>query len=217
MVAAGCASSFDSRGATRKQYAGDLQLVFTNASPAQMCELRMSFDDTDAFGDNWLPKGGLASGKSIDFHVQPGKYKAMWSTCKDEPSSGFFAATLIQEMAITVDQETQLFAYVADTVAPTKRAAVLSRDYRIVRFQGQAIAPIGTSAPVPVDAFAQAEREIGRNSGQKAPEVEEPTRFEKLGANDFVDPEAKKTRKKKGKGAVVKPSLKRGSTASAMD
>lgn len=213
MVAAGCASSFESRGVTRQQYAGELQLVFTNASPATMCELRISFDDQPAFGDNWLPKGGVASGASVEFHVQPGVYKAMWSTCKDEPSSAFFAATLTQEMAITIDQETQLFAYVADTVSPTQRAAVLTRNYKIVRFQGQSIAPLGTSDPVPVDAFAQTERDIAKSSGQKAPEAE-MMRFEKLGASDFVDPELKKTRKKKG--SIIKPSHKRSSSASSM-
>ena len=164
----------------------------------------MSFEDRRDMGDNWLPADGLPSGKSIEFKVRPGKYQATWSTCKDGDKH-YYAGTLIGDTAIGVDQQTQLFVYVADTVAPTKRAAVLTRDYKIVRFTGQPVGPIDKSAPAvaDVDAFAKVEASLTRN-GAPPPKTDEP-RFEKFSAKDMVDPKAKNSKKR----TVVKPSLSR--------
>ena len=137
----GCGSMMptESRGVMRKQLAGTSSVVFTNASPDKMCGLYMSNDRNGKFGDNWLPREGLASGKSIEVKVKPGKYQATWNTCKTI-GKPYFAATLTQETAFAVGEPTQLFAFVADTVAPTKRAAV--RDFhKMIKFQGQAIGP----------------------------------------------------------------------------
>src|SRR5687768_12562803 len=93
----------ESRGETAREYRGGVPVVFTNATPDRMCGLYMSFDDADAYGDNWLPAGGLAPGKSIDFQVRHGKYKARWDTCRP-PSKAkpYYAATLYRELGITV-------------------------------------------------------------------------------------------------------------------
>lgn len=172
-VSACGAAQRGSHGATRAQYRGGTALVFTNASPEKMCELRMAFDEAEAYGDNWLPPGGLASGKSIEFRVEPGTYKATWTTCRTE--RGMLAGTRWRELAFRVDQQTQLFAYVADRVAPTSRARVLGDDYKIVRFQGQPVgrygdAKVTASRKRTVDHFAEMERELADNSGQRAPD-----------------------------------------------
>lgn len=166
----GCAASSvsSSHGETLREYAGGIPVVFTNATPDRMCGLYMSADDVLDYGDNWLPLAGLTSGASVELRVKPGTYKAKWETC---PKHGIptFAATLWHEMAFTVDHETQLYAYVAETIPPTKRAAVLGRDHAKVMFQGQAVADIGkapaiasashvatarpTSAPAPTARF----------------------------------------------------------------
>src|SRR5688572_4437775 len=129
----GCAGGAGgSRGVTHREHLGSIQVVFTNATPDRMCELRMSFEDQKQMGDNWLPEDGLPSGKSIEFKVRHGTYQATWATCKDGDKP-YHAGTLIGELAIGIDQQTQLFAYTADVVVPTKRAAVLTRDYKIVK------------------------------------------------------------------------------------
>ena len=203
-----CAGAGNSRGVTHREHLGSVQVIFTNATPDRMCELHMTFDDKRDMGDNWLPAGGLASGKSIEFKVQPGKYQATWNTCKDGDKP-YFAGTLIGDTSINVGQQTQLFTYVADTVAPTKRAPVLGRDYQVVKFSGQPVGPIATSGPVAKrDAFAAFEKELGHGI---APEKTEPVKFEKFSAKDMVDPKAKTTSKasKKGKRPAVRPSLDR--------
>jgi hypothetical protein len=137
--ASGCLSATpDSRGTTRAQYAGAVPVMFTNASPARICGLFMSFDQEDEYGDNWLPAAGLPPGASVELRIKPGTYKARWDTCRTgkEP---YYAATLWRETAVVVERQTQLYAYVADAVSPTKRAAPMGRDHRVVRFAGQAI------------------------------------------------------------------------------
>src|SRR5262245_49878965 len=125
-------------GETRAKYSGGVPLVFTNATPQTMCELHMSFEVDPKFGDNWLPRGGLPSGQSIELKVQPGKYKATWNTCKKASDKLYYAGTLIGETAFFVNDQTQLFTYVADNVAPTKRAP--PRDFfTMVKFSGQPI------------------------------------------------------------------------------
>jgi hypothetical protein len=140
LALAGCVSMMqEPRGATMKEMAGDVSLVFTNASPDAVCELNLSSDGTDDHGDNWLPTGGLASGKSIDFKVKPGKYKAVWSTCR-AANKPYYAGTRWREDAVEVRESTQLFAYVASNRAPTSIAP--PRDHhRMVRFAGQSIDP----------------------------------------------------------------------------
>jgi hypothetical protein len=150
-VLVGCSTAASQRphGETLRAYAGGIPLVFTNATPDKMCGLYMSDDGDMDYGDNWLDARGLPSGVSVEMHVKPGTYKARWETCPKKGSLPTFAATLWREMAFEVDHETQLYAYVADSVPPTKRAAVLGRDHVKVMFQGQAVAPIGSQqAPV---------------------------------------------------------------------
>jgi hypothetical protein len=109
------------------------------AQEPPMCELEISFDGKDEHGDNWLPVGGLPSGKSIEFKVKPGKYKAVWTTCK-KPNKAYYAATRWRESAFDVVEPTQLFAYVASNVAPTSIAPPLAH-HKMVRFAGQSIDP----------------------------------------------------------------------------
>lgn len=144
LFASGCYSTMtESRGVTRASYAGPTQLVFTNATPARMCNLAIASDAAPSFGDNWLPEGGLASGASIELRVQPGTYKATWSTCRDDYKQPFYAGTLFREFAFTLDrQEAQLYAFVSDSVAPTKRAATLGRQWKLVAAVGQQIDPV---------------------------------------------------------------------------
>lgn len=216
LLLTGCAAGAGgSRGVTLREHAGQTQVIFTNATPGKMCELHMSYEDNRDMGDNWLPESGLPSGKSIEFKIRPGKYQATWSTCS-AGNKGYFAGTLIGETGIGVDgQQTQLFAYVADTVAPTKRAPVLGREYHVVKFSGQPVGPIDRSAPAPtVDAFAVAEASLTRGKNNAPPKVDPGTRFEKFSAKDMIDPEAKRMAAKnkskaKGKRAKVRPSLDR--------
>lgn len=134
-----------SRGQTLDQHRGSIALVFANASPQKMCALRMAFDEAESFGDNWLPAEGLPTGKSITFHVKPGTYKATWNTCLPRTDAEpYYAGTLTQELAFEVGEATQLFAFVADTVAPTSRAA--PEDFHtLVKFAGQRVG--GRSTP----------------------------------------------------------------------
>jgi len=191
----GCSGAFATgAGETRAKYHGGVPLVFTNATPQTMCELHMSFDIDPKFGDNWLAKGGLASGQSIEFKVQPGKYKATWNTCKKASDARYYAGTLIGETGFFVNEQTQLFTYVADNVAPTKRAA--PRDYfTMVKFSGQPIGgPPEIAAPPPVvvapDHVAKAD--------PKKPATD------KLDTRDLIDRKARVSKKK------IKPSLGRG-------
>lgn len=202
VLAGGCAAGAGgSRGATYAQHAGTIQVVFTNATPHEMCELRMSYEDQKDMGDNWLPADGVASGKSVEFRVKPGRYQATWATCRDGDDP-FYAGTMIGETAIDIDQQTQLFTYTADKVAPTKRAAVLTRDYKIVKFSGQEIGPIAKTAPVKVDAFAAAEASLSSSAPPK-PAAEQAEKPEKFSAKGMIDPKARRTAK------AVKPSLAR--------
>jgi len=144
----GCQQATRSHGVTAGEYGGRLPLVFTNATPEKLCGLYMSFDGVNDYGDNWLATA-LPSGKSLELRVKPGTYKARWESCaKTQGVTPTLAATLWRERAFEVTQETQLYAYIADTIAPTKRAAVLGRDHHKVMFQGQTIAPIGTPQEV---------------------------------------------------------------------
>ncbi|MBA3395720.1 MAG: hypothetical protein H0T89_23955 [Deltaproteobacteria bacterium] len=213
--ATGCASTTgSSHGVTHREHVGSIQVVFTNASPETMCALHMSFEDQKDFGDNWLPEAGLPTGQSVEFKVKPGKYKATWNTCKTSESKPYYAGTKIGELGIEVDQQTQLFAYIADTIAPTKRAPALGRDYKLVRFQGQAIETIARTAPAKVDAFAAAQADLASRSNAKpAPAAEpvaaaEPAKPDakpaKLDARDLVDPKARRTTKR-----GMKPTLDR--------
>jgi hypothetical protein len=182
VLASGCAvTAPSSRGVTRAEYQGGVHLVFTNASPAKMCELRMSSDAQPDYGDNWLPEGGLASGASLKLTVRPGTYKAMWSTCPTGSHDGYYAGTLWHDTAVEVSTDTQLYAYVAGTVAPTKHASLLGVDYTVVRFQGQAIGPIATAIARPAPAV---------EADPHATVATEPAA--KFGAAAFVDPTAVK-------------------------
>ena len=202
LTTACAAGAGGSRGVTHREHVGSTQVIFTNATPQKMCELHMTYDEQRDMGDNWLPEGGLPSGKSIEFKIRPGKYQATWSTCRDGDNT-YYAGTLIADTNINVDdQQTQLFAYIADNVAPTKRAPVLTRDYKIVKFSGQPIGPIDRT-PVKVDAFAVAEASLGPKGAQAktAPVAAAP---EKFSAKGMIDPKAKRTAKRD-----VRPSLDR--------
>lgn len=187
LLAAGCAvQASGSRGLTRAEYSGGVHAVFTNASPVKMCELRMSSDAQPDYGDNWLPAGGVASGASIKFNVRPGTYKAMWSTCPTSSSDGYYAATLWHETAVEISGDVQLYAYVADKLAPTKLAPLLGVDYTVVRFQGQAIGPIAAATAHPA-------RQQPEAVAASAPvPSEQPAAHASFGAAAFIDPAAAK-------------------------
>lgn len=220
-----CATTVpEPRGATYAHYAGTVQVIFTNASPDPMCGLYMSFDDDDTYGDNWLPEGGVAAGASVQFRVKSGKYKARWDTCKLGKAKPYYAATLWREMAVSVDQQTQLYAYVADKVAPTARAATMDRDYQVVRFPGQPIDRNPVAQPPPRTSQQQvallaATPEppqiagfVGRVLLSREDIAARDTMFD---AQEFIEPGAKLTRPQP-KAAKVKapppprPSLGRG-------
>jgi hypothetical protein len=189
----GCGGITASGGETRAKYAGTQSLVFTNATPDTMCELHMTYDGETRFGDNWLPVGGLPSGKSIEFKVRAGKYMATWNTCKPKGDRRWFAGTLTGDTAFQVGDSTQLFAYVADKVAPTKRALPLPL-YVMVKFSGQ---PIGGPVEPAVD-----------EPPAKPTKVEVvATKPDKVDASQWVDKKAAKQSKKKG---ALKPSVARG-------
>lgn len=184
---------------TRAEYRGGVDVVFTNASPAKMCELRMSSDGQLEYGDNWLPSGGLASGASLALHVRPGTYKAMWSTCPSGGKDGYYAATLWHDTAVEITTGVQLYAYVADGVAPTKRAPLLGVDYTVVRFQGQPIGPIITATD------RAAHHVVEPSSGAAA--VTAPAPVAKVNMAAFVDPAA--TKKARAVRTAKRPSLGR--------
>lgn len=183
-----------------REYAGPISVVFSNATPDTMCNLQMAFEDADKFGDNWLPAGGIASGKSIEFKVEPGKYKATWNTCKngDKP---YYAATLTGELAVEISEDAQLFAYIADTVAPTKRAGLVDF-HAMVKFQGQAIDPHPERAK-PVEPVPTPELVAGEEPAKPKAKKAKPT----FDASYIESPKTKgKSAKKKPR---VKPSLSR--------
>jgi len=143
----GCAASLSPaapHGATRFQFRGGIEAVFTNATPDKMCGLYMSDDADLDYGDNWLDARGLPSGQSIVLRVRPGTYKARWETC---PKKGVptYAATLWRETSFEIERDTQLYAYVAESTPPTQRAAMLDRTR--VMFQGQAVTTGGGQQP----------------------------------------------------------------------
>jgi hypothetical protein len=219
-VVAGCVSSSgatEPRGATKARYTGAVLVVFTNATPDRMCGFYMIEDREEEYGDNWLPDAGVPSGGSVQFRVRPGKYKARWDTCKQGKDRPYFAATLWREAAVTVKRETQLYAYITDSVAPTKRAAVMGRDYNIVRFPGQAIDPDPKPQPPQSQQVAlraaseppQIAGFIGRvmlSAEQVAERDAEPeVPAESFNAREFVDGRARAP----AKPTQVKPSLNR--------
>jgi hypothetical protein len=177
-------------------------VLFTNASPARICSLFMSFDSEDDYGDNWLPAAGLPSGSSVELRIKPGKYKARWDTCRTGKDQPYYAATLWHETAVVVERQTQLYAYVADAVSPTKRAAPMGRDYRVVRFAGQSIdahpkpyvpgqdpAPqVATPAPDELPPIAGFVGLVVLDAEQVAARI--PV-MEKFQARDFVDQRTK--------------------------
>lgn len=221
VAVSGCvlgAQTSETRGTTRARYAGAVPVMFTNATPDRMCGFYMADDAEVEYGDNWLSEEGVPSGGSVTFRVAPGKYKARWDTCQGGASRPYFAATLWRESAVTVQRETQLYAYVADAVAPTKRAQAMGRDYQVVRFPGQAIDPAPQPRPRPqADEVAQrAANEPPQIAGyigrvplsaelvaELAAEPEVPG--EKLDAREFIDGKARVG----GPKAKPKPSLNR--------
>jgi hypothetical protein len=169
VLASGCTISTmaaERRGTTEREYRGTVPLVFTNATPDRMCGLYMSFENVDAYGDNWLPPSGLAPGKSAEFKIRPGKYKARWDTCmppvKAQP---YYAATLYREAGFKVLEPTQLYAYVASAMAPTQLATP-RWDLKMVRFQGQ---------PIDQDPAAYRKRFAARPSSPSAPAAPQVT------------------------------------------
>jgi hypothetical protein len=136
-VLVGCAPT-ESHGTTAKLYQGSVPVTFINAAPEKLCGLYISYDNDPEYGDNWLPEGGLPVGKTVDFKVKMGTYKAKWTTChdvKDMPTVNY-SATLVGETAIFLDQPVQLYAFVSDGTPPTKRA-VPKRNLKMVKFIGQ--------------------------------------------------------------------------------
>ncbi|MGE0548768.1 MAG: hypothetical protein AB7O24_11975 [Kofleriaceae bacterium] len=205
-VAACASTSASMRGATYREHGGPVQVVFTNATAEAMCGFYMSFKDADQYGDNWLPEAGLSSGKSIEFRVKPGTYKARWESCSATGGIPHFAATLSHDSAFAIDQETQLFAYVADKVAPTKRAPILDRTYKKVTFQGQAIEPIESSSR------SSTAHRVSTSAPEPAVEQisESPSPAPSASFDSFVDPSAKRAAKaKQAKRKAVRPSLRR--------
>jgi hypothetical protein len=158
----------ETRGATRALYNGAVLVKLTNATPDRLCGFYMTYDRETEYGDNWLPESGVPSGSSVDFKVKPGKYKARWDTCRDGPKKPYYAATLWRDTAVDVQQQTQLYAFVADTVSPTKRAQVLGHGYRVVHFAGQAIDPTQQREPSPLD------RLVGSQTAARASEELRP-------------------------------------------
>lgn len=137
VLLAGCVSYTESHGVTAKEYRGTVDLVFTNASPERVCGLYLSDDKAPEYGDNWLPTGGVATGKSVAFRVKPGTYKARWASCKDahDAPTVTYAACRVNETALDIEVPTQLFAFVSDGVPPTRRATP-RRDMQLIRFGG---------------------------------------------------------------------------------
>jgi hypothetical protein len=197
----GCQATLGpSRGVTQKKMSGNVSLVFTNASPAMMCNVSIALDSEREYGDNWL-QTSLPTGQSAEFKVKPGKYKATWNTCS-QPGKPFYAGTMWRETAVNVTESTQLFAYVADTVAPTKRAK--PRDYyKLVRFAGQMVDPDPKAREAEEKLALQAKEEPPAPVAAPAPEPAKPA----FRSAEWIDPKA--SRNAGGKKAAIKPSLKR--------
>ncbi len=201
VCASGCAlTGTRSHGVTRGELAGTASVVFTNATPDPMCNMQIQRNGERSFGDNWLPSE-LPSGKSVDLKVKPGIYMATWNTCKraDHP---YHAGTLVGQNAFTVKDgkdAIQLFAYVADTVAPTKRAA--PRDFHtMVKFPGQVIGGAASTDEIAtVDSTAQPQG-VSSHSSTTAQVATKPGDMKA-----FIDPSAAKTKRK----TPIKPSLDR--------
>src|SRR4051794_31036489 len=99
VLLAGCMSDYESHGTTAKEYRGAIPVTFINATPEKLCGLYISYDNTPEYGDNWLPVGGLPVGKTVDFTIKEGTYKAKWNTChdaKDMPTVNY-SATVVGE------------------------------------------------------------------------------------------------------------------------
>lgn len=146
---AGCAATMRPpapHGATRFEYRGGIEVVFTNATPAAMCGLYLSDDELLDYGDNWLAER-VPSGQSIGLRVRPGTYKARWETCPTKGSVPGYSATLWRETGFEITRDTQLYAYVAEATPPTARAALDPARERVM-FQGLPYAPAGS----PTDA-----------------------------------------------------------------
>lgn len=145
---AGCAATMRApapHGATRFEYRGGIELVFTNATPDAMCGLYLSDNADLDYGDNWLDSR-VPSGASIGLRVKPGTYKARWETCATKGSLPTYSATLWRETGFDIERDTQLFAYVAEATPPTTRAP-LAVDRVRVMFQGQAVTPADAQDP----------------------------------------------------------------------
>lgn len=143
IVSAGCFG----HQTNRARVAGSTVVVVTNATPIKLCELQLAPADDPGFGDNWLGARGLASGQSLEVKLKPGTYKATWTSCK-QGDAPYYAGVLIDAKAFEITGTSQLFAYVADKVAPTRRAPVRPH-HALIRFQGQ---QLGGTAPVDDDA-----------------------------------------------------------------
>ena len=137
LVLVACAPT-ESHGTTAKEYRGGIPVTFINATPEKLCGLYISYDNDPEYGDNWLPVDGLPVGQSVDFKIKMGTYKARWNNCHDarDMPTVSYAATLVGETAIFLDQPVQLYAFVSDGVPPTKRA-VPKRNLKMVKFIGQ--------------------------------------------------------------------------------
>jgi hypothetical protein len=211
----------ESRGDTLRKYRGSVAVVFTNATPDRMCGLFMSDDGEDAYGDNWLPAGGLAPGKSLDLQIRTGTYKARWDTCRpDDKAKPFYAATLFRETSFQIKEPTQLFAYVATAMAPTKMAPP-RWDLKMVHFQGQPISQDFLRASASTRHLAHAPRKApeppavprylcrfcvsGAPSGIEAQFTEPLVEVERVDMSAYVDPRLKRPAAK----PVVRPSLRR--------
>jgi hypothetical protein len=135
---AGCMSGVESHGTTAKDYAGTVNVVLVNATPEKMCGLYMSFDTDLEYGDNWLPQSGLPVGKSLEFKVKPGTYKAKWNSCRDiqDAPTANYSATLVAGTAFPITEDLQLYAFVSDGTPPTKRGMPRPK-LKMIKFIGQ--------------------------------------------------------------------------------
>lgn len=187
LTVSGCAAMRGpaNHGVTRSELKGTASVVFTNATPEPICNMQIQHDGAPVFGDNWLPSE-LPSGKSVDLQVKPGTYMATWNTCKRE-GRPYHAGTLVSQNAFTLKDgkdAVQLFAYVADTVAPTKRAA--PRDFHtMIKFPGQ----ICDGVIAGVDSLSQPPR----NDAIKSKPV---ATAERNDMSAFIDQKAAKTPRK---------------------
>lgn len=204
LLLVGCQATLGpSRGVTQQKMSGTATLVFTNATAQPVCALHMTLDGEREYGDNWLA-ANLPSGKSVDFKVAAGKYKITWNTCAEQ-GKPYLAGTLWRDTSFVVKDKTQLYAYVASTVAPTRYA--MPRDnYNVVKFPGQVV------DPDPKARLAEEERAAALAAMAPPPPpaaTKEPVKADTaFKARDWIDPKARVAKGNKGKPAI-KPSLKR--------